>query len=744
MEGIKTKIKIQYKKSNLIHSNKINLNLNSQNILLNFKNITDLDFNFNIHELYNELTLFCYKNTKEFIILLDEIFISLKTKIENLLLNINSQNDEEFLNNFINNYKKSENILNITKSFIINNKTRFEPNLILKMNNFNAKNLILEILKNSGKFIIEKIKKYVRSNENLKNNNFILTIINFLHTVGERELFNEIEQIESENIINYYKQISNEETITDDNLASYLDNFNKKIQSEIFNYKILFNEKNANLLNEKLIDVVFIDKLANILQNKSIMESLFINKNYTILNSIYKIMNRKSENLIHFQENFFEFYINKFNQEMKIPTNIKEGLIYIDFLLDRVKILNDIFNISFNKDRRIQLRYKEALFRLINNKNIKIMSTLCGIYLNEIMSRNNQNHNLCIDLLTNFVQILQGVDDVDLFFNMTSKFLVKRISILKYSQKNEIFMIKLLKENFGVRYCFSLYRILEDLKQSEMFYNKIFNDGKNNLNLFSFNAINQNDLITVINKLVSPFNEINNLINTEYHEMFQHRNIYISQNLSTCLLKFKNYDLLTNYIQANILLLFNKKEKILLNNIMDILEVKNVPNFRLNLLSMIHFGIINIANKSNIAENELLNTDELFINKNFEKTTQAIINLTNITDLSKKSLDVLQLSKENTSQSDINSMENSMESQKAIYTANKIYIHDSKIIQLIKHSSNKRIDHNTLVKNFISLTKHLFAPDVSLVTKRLENLIERNLIKKILEIENNKIIYEYN
>ena len=150
---------------------------------------------------------------------------------------------------------------------------------------------------------------------------------------------------------------------------------------------------------------------------------------------------------------------------MKIPNGIKEGLQYIEFLIGRIEILNEIFSNCFNKDRRIQLRYKETLLRMINNKNIKNMFMLCGVYINEIMSRNSIFEHL-EKLIINFKVVLQSLDEANIenFFLTIQKFLIRRISNFKFNEKHEIFLINSLREVFGARHCFCVFRLLDDIK----------------------------------------------------------------------------------------------------------------------------------------------------------------------------------------------------------------------------------------------------------------------------------------
>ena len=86
-------------------------------------------------------------------------------------------------------------------------------------------------------------------------------------------------------------------------------------------------------------------------------------------------------------------------------------------------------------------------------------------------------------------------------------------------------------------------------------------------NLFSFDIISKEEIkqVLIMNSQIigNPFNEKINLYKAQYPK----RNIYVSQTLSTCEITFLGkYDLLLNYIQVIILILFNKKNLLVIKN----------------------------------------------------------------------------------------------------------------------------------------------------------------------------------
>jgi hypothetical protein len=769
------KIKVIFKRKNYDTSN-----LNIQELIENIKNLvlsskTEEFFNF-YSNIYNKIYILSISNnSNDLNLLIDSLIIFIKNHIESKLQEINKnyqKSDEEIVNEFISIYKYSEKLVEQIRDLLTNNKTRFDKDLIFKMSLFNHKGILLQYINTQGSDIKNKIKNCISKDEgseySIKSDEFIKSTLKFIQSIGATKLLYEIIEIQKSKLIEKYQKLSEVEftkCTDDEKLFNYLTFYMEEIQNTCFNFKILFGEHNANTLQDKLMDVMLTSKLHHILSNQSQMDNLIKNKNFSILHLIYNLMNKRTESLISFQEKFFSFYVEKFYSDMKIPNGIKEGLQYIDFLINRIENLNEVFSNCFNKDRRIQLRFKETLLRMINNKNVKNMYMLCGVYINEIMSRNNSVNSFghLEKLINNFKIVLQSLDEANIenFFLTIQKFCIKRISNFKFNEKHEFFLIKSLREVFGVRHCYGIYRLLDDVKKSEEFFDKLNLQYEGKVYLFSFNAINKNDLIPVVDiiNFPSPFNNIYSLIYSSYKNVYTHREVTFSQNLSTVILIYnKKYELLTNFIQLCILnLCQSRKTGIKLEEITSTLNVKNIATFRMNLISLITSGLIKIINRAASSDLDILNSDVIQLNFNFSIKEDSMninirpfINLTNIvvpqsdSNLLKKK-DSLTLSRDHTSQSDIHALENSMESQQSIYISNKVYITDTKLMKIIKNSHLNTIEHNLLFKTFIKEVKHYYGensmPDQVFIGKRLEALIERSLIKR--EIKDNIITYSF-
>ena len=507
-------------------------------------------------------------------------------------------------------------------------------------------------------------------------------------------------------------------------IAEYIDKYNDKINYDTFQFKLLFGEGNSNKLREKLISVAFLNQIPKILSNHEILKQTFETRNFHSIKLIYKILSRNNELIKSFRENFFDFCLNRFLNEIIPPTNINEGLKYLNNLIDYVITLQTIFTDALNKDRRIELKYKETLSRIINNNKVKNVGVLCGIHINEIILKSD--YEGIKKKFNEFTLITNIINDVESFYAAYHKYVVKRISNFKFDYNIEKYLINNLKYNFGGKNNFYLVRLLEDKKKSDNLFKNFLKSYPENceVNLFSYNGLNKYDLEYVC-KFENYFDSIVTSLNIEYNNIYKNcisRKITVSQTLSNCMVIFKTnsekYELYLNFIQASILFLFKyEKEKLSFEEIMKFLEVKNTPVFKKMLLLLINSGVLIKESKCQ----ELVSTDLIRVNLNYN-SNHKVINLNKFENILSS----------NKTENDLKQLENSIESNTNLYLNNKNMIIDAKIIKILKGINS--IEQNALIKVILAQTKEMFPPDISTVHRRMELLIEREfIIRELVE-----------
>jgi cullin 3 len=557
--------------------------------------------------------------------------------------------------------------------------------------------------------------------------------INFIISIGAKDVYYQIIENKQNKIIDNFTKLSAVSLNTEEEYFEYINKFNLAIQEESFKFKMLFGEQNAFKLKEALTKIIFIEKIPYILSNKAFIDSLILKKNFSILNLIYKLMNTKIDNLVLLQDKLFETFVNKFYDDLKHPTNIKEGLAYIDYVLSRLDLLDEIYNIAFNKDRRIQIKYKETIERIINNKHVKNISLLCSIYINEIIITNDLEHiKIRLNKLTH---VLMSLGERENFFAGCQKYLIKRISTWKYNAESELYLINYLRNIFGNRYCFQLYRILNDIKESRNFFKGYLkNKPENEINLLSFNSLHGNDMVQVLD-LPDELDKSKNDFISVYTGNYPHRIITVSQQQSSCLLDFKvgtkSYELLTNFIQVSILLVFNKHKSLAFTELTKYLNVKNMPLFRPNLNHLISSHIILVKDKEKGAEFQ--NDDILILNNGFISNKDKI-------DLTYVKIEHnLNIKDSEHGKNELDSINTFAESLSVIYKTNENYILDCRIMMLLK--AYKTIEQQSLIKAVLNETKTYFQANVALIHKRLESLMEKGFIHR--QIEDEKVMFRY-
>jgi hypothetical protein len=720
----KSNIKVIYKKPQIYQTNeslevlKATITEKIKTYIENYTNDKTIDY----MSIYKLIYILSEKNPKELIPIYDSVLEALKEKVNSLLaFDISDGND---ISKFIKNYHYAQGLIDSVNFILINNTTRFNKDFILKQGTtLSSKAIMLESIRNTD--ILNNIKGIILSSN---DETYILDLIHFITDIGAKEVYNSLIEIKQNQLADEYQKQSCVVLGSVDEYVDYLNGYNNKIQEEFFKFRVYFGEHNAYKLKERLVGILFLDKINEILTNKSVMDALILNKNFSILNLIYKLMNSKNENLVFFQDRLFECFVNRFYEDVKLPSNIKEGYLYIDFLLSRIDVLTETYNIAFNKDRRIQIRYKEAITRIINNKKVKNISLLCGLYINEIAVTNYQNVDEFKNHINKLQVVLQSLDEKETFFSVCQRYLIKRLSTFRFNYDNELFLVAILKEIFGVRYCFAIFRILNDIRESKAFFKDSL-AGDNQVHLFSFNGLSSNDVASVLTNvyLDNVLNEAKGL----YEQQYPHRKVTLSEQLSTVVLDYKangaTYSLLVNYIQSAILLYFNKTKTSSLGDLVKALNVKNIPIFRSNLLHLVQSGLLSVKDKPS----DIRDSDIITINRDYE-SNKTLVNLTNIhTDSSTH--------KKEKEHNELENISTSTESLATIYKTNQLHILDCKLIKLIK--SNKSIDLQTLVKAMLLESKAYFEANPGLIHKRLDNLIEKGLVFR--RIEDDKVIFEY-
>ena len=709
-------MKLEYKKRNEkeFFSQKI-----EENPISILESILNNSYNSNQYvSLYNYL--FQINNNDEYEEIMKSINQFIKQKVINIKSNQNSKNLREDILFFSDSIKTIENLCQKMKNLLITPKTRFNSHILSLFNKYINQKEFISLLTQSN--IITFNSDFLNSIKDNKED--ILTYIKIIKSTGQKEKLKEIisffisiEEKKLDEMGNKYNILNIEESIL------YFNNLYEQINQSANLFKILFGEQEANQLIEQFIQKYFMNKLSTIFINEQFFDTILQEKKYIVIKKIEQFSRRKNNTIHNFFQVFFNAYYNYFIKRILKPkdNNIKEGIIYINQLYDFINQLINIFHDVFHCSKQAQYIYKETFIKMINYKQVKNFEFILAIFTSEILYSSD------FDKLFQepFEIILRNLNGKNNYINYTIKFMLKRISNFKFKINIEEKLEERLRTILETKYIIKCSRLINDLKNNINIYKL-----KDNItfNLFSFDILSKeeiNQILIMNNQIIeNPFNENINLYKSQYPK----RNIYISQTLSTCEMNFLGkYVLLVNYIQACILILFNKKKSINYKELIEWLphDSKFSTTLRAHILFLINLKILLKDNKE---RNDLINEDIIKVNLDFSYKNNKI------NCYEKANLEISKM--ENVSELD-NSKNEIIQNNESVYKSNKHFIIDSKIMKSIKLSEDKKILENELIRKILidDYIKDLFKNeiDVKYIKDRIFNLLNREYISEIKE-----------
>ena len=618
--------------------------------------------------------------------------------------------------------KKTETI----RKIILTNRIRFNKEITQLFNNsINVKSMLKDF-ENQNSDLYDKIKNYCISLINNKEK--LRKCVELVRKSCSSKIYLDIlTQLSELKIEEYKKEISLCDITSTDNLSEYFTHYNKKLEEEINFFGLLFGDQEANTLKEKLIEIIFLDKLSNnIFNNEELLEKMLNENDYMSLKNIEKLSRRKTNSMKTFQNLFFDFYYKYFNRKIHVPktSSLKEGLLYVKELIDYTSQLISIFKNVFNYSRQVQLKYNETLLKMTNSSNVKHFELLLSIFINENLY---SNESIIYD--PSLLVIMHNVNGKDIFFSNIIKLTIKRLASMKFILAKEEKFEMYLRANFETIYIHKLTRIIKDIKEN----NNLSEDGSITFNLLSFGSLIKNELIQILNlDSKCPFNPMVQ----KYNLTYPHRKILISQIYSSAQITFnKKVDIVVNFIQAKILEFFNKNKSLTYDNIISLLGVSNqyISIVRGCIQGLLQCQILIKDND----KGDLLKTDLLKPNLNLETNKKVIYVIEKTFTILNKEIYYENSKKAQSEEGHIN--------EESTYIQNKRFILECKIVKSTKQNVNGKLLESELIRNVImdESIKELFRNNIDIVyiKKIIEALVERGFIK--IEKENDKIYYKF-
>ena len=730
----------------------------------------------NYIEIYNYF--FLVKSNQEYIDIysfINETLIELiKNKIKSEEEN---RNEIDKIINIINYIdiidKKIKNIKNILTTCI----SRFNAELIKsmneKMNVFSiltkTNNNFNEFVGNSEKILLDNLSNMKEENQKEKIINSLNQFIKIIKIISNQKKIDSFcEKIFELSIKNgkyadIYQEASNllnedcdKSDVHADLISNYFDSIYKEAEKDYIFFRRIFGEKEANKFKDKIIHIFIFEKfIKDIFKNQKLLKIMIFEEKYDILKFI-ELKTRHSLKLTKdYVDSIFGLLLNEYQNQIVLPkqkTNIKEGIIFIEQMILKIKSINKIFKEVFNQNRKVHLKYQETLLKLISSKNIETLEYFLSIYVNENIYNEEKRNNMILDRA--FIQLLTNRNNKELFFNNHKKFIIKRISNNNFNLEVELNFQNFLKVNIENRYMIQVNRLFKDIEE-----NKFINDS-NSLNyfyLFSYDALdNQFDLLQIIDfskeniNVLNPFKSYMN----KYNDNYPKRKITLSQILTSIEVVFlKKYNLLVNYVQWYIfqILLSQKGNNysITYEKLMSLIPYKSENRIFLKtyLNSLIEMRIL-IKETKNSENNDINLDDVLKINFNFEvNTNKTIVRFTKSNSIIKgmiKKMNNVEKDKNEKEQDEYN------KNYRTIAVKDNVkYIIDCVLMQIIKAlPKGETIPEKNLVmyaiKHKLILDLHLDkykVVDTPFIKERIASLVERNFIQ--IHSNENTLTYSY-
>ncbi len=535
-------------------------------------------------------------------------------------------------------------------------------------------------------------------------------------------------------IKNYLTKI-NEELIIHEEYFKLLEERDSLIENIydlciVHQFELFFKKgaKKAFKLNEieffKIIyNIVFCYNVKNIDDIKNQFYTLF---NEMISKQLKKLSNTFVTIKTNKQVEYFNFY-----QYIEEIFNLKKK--FTNFLINAI-----------NNDPKVEHIIKSNFEKLINNEySSEFVNSFIKLIHEEIkLCQKIKNNKRIIEFSGKFEVIFKLINNKDLFEivyrNNLCKRLIRNSSMMK---ETEVIFYEKMKEESGTNYVKDIKTMISDIMNSlEINYNYKVDTKNNNIECY-FKILSKDSWPIKINtKTIKDENNNNNNtdnkkdeekkninvkiditlplplfkclsdFNIYYNGHYKNRNLIYIPELSWAELNAKinnkEYTFIVSVSQLVILMLFNKNKKISIETICNETKIKQ------NQIQSYYYYLV---------KNKLLflNNNILELNTNFISNENKInLNYKNTKNDEKEKKEEKELSH--------------------FVIEDRKYQLDASIIHELKF--NKKLPFEELKKNLIKNLSGYFVPEVQLIKARLENLLDRNLIKRD---ENNSEIYIY-
>lgn len=579
------------------------------------------------------------------------------------------------------------------------------------------------------------------------------------------EVFKSVSYFKKEILIEVYDSIlsgvhNHYKTISDDYLSSsnISDYFHKVSSCLRFEDESLYYEELPELkvkIKNLILDIFVKDKMEYLIDQ---FEMMINEDRFDDMKNFYTIFSLIENSLIKPSSQFKEFIIRKGKElieegsnSLKTKKDIKSCGPFIDKLIlfyDKyAKVVRDSFNRSTLFITALDTAFKEILN---NEVGFLSMPEVLDIYIDMVMKGviKVSGDDQIDELFENIVKLFSYFDDRDFFYKAYQKSLSRRLISGSYNDNLETAFIHKLKMSVADTLITSIESMYNDINLSAenmaIFKERIANDPlKFDVN---FLVLNSSHWPVKKQKELEILGEFHEAIN-KYTSFFLERNekkelVWITDGSTVVLNHYlidekgreKKIECHVSMIQASILLLFNDQKEHSFLNIHQLLEIPK-SKLKSSLIPLINnptLPLLKIVKRNPDGKDDTVNNgtdnngdDKSKVRKRRpEKDIQ--IDESDIIALAGKRHSKMMRVKYRPGSSQSISDESKMLKERVL-EERKIFM-DLALVRVMK--TRKTLHFHDLIKEASQNLMKFFTPDVKLIKRRIEDLIEKEYMRR--------------
>ncbi|XP_041760538.1 cullin-2 isoform X1 [Anopheles merus] len=520
-------------------------------------------------------------------------------------------------------------------------------------------------------------------------------------------------------------------------VSQYMERIIKKFEEEEKLAKIYLHESSLPKLR-KVCEEEMVTKHMNFLYSEC--KEMVATEKSTDLRNLYILLKPVTDGLKRLIEVFLEHIKEQGKKTISCMKGDSVHIQFVENMLDVHRKYEELIHTTFKSDPLFLGALDKACARIINEKHsnnqVCRSAELVAKYCDSLLKKSKTTEGEIDQKLTRSIIIFKYIEDKDVYQKFYSRMLAKRlIHEQSQSMDAEELMINKLKQACGYEFTNKLHRMFTDISVSTDLnakFSKYLNDNKHETGInFSVKVLQAGAWplgpTQVVASFAIPqeFEKSIRLFEEFYHINFSGRKLTWLHHLCHGEMKLsfekRNYIVTMQTYQMAILLMFENTDKYTCKELQTSLQLQQ-EIFQRHLQSLVEAKIL-------LLNEEKMNDDtEVSINVNYSnKRTKFKIT----TNLQKETPQ--EVSEDGWIMGCFSGLITILVRTQVEHTMNavdedrKMYL-QAAIVRIMK--SRKVLRHNTLIQEILSQSKVSFAPNVSMIKKCIESLIDKQYIER--------------